>query len=362
MVAVISNEMSSGLNPAVQSGDRLPGVSVIIAAWNARDTVRAAIESALQQSVPPLEVIVVDDGSVDGTPEVVVSMGNPTVRLIQQDNRGQSAALNRGVSESRGQYIKFLDADDRLNPHHLESQLRALSSSQTRLASCSWGYFVEDGAEAAVRAEHTNRDYDSGIEWIVDSLTLDEGMMGGWMWLIPHALLDITGGWNNALTLNNDFDFSVRLLLASSGVRFAPDAVYSYRKGMIGALSATMDGSAMRSAFETTSAGCKALLERENTPRIRQICADRLQWWMYRFFPRHRELASQAETWIAELGGSSVRFQGGLVLRILLPVLGWRRVRRMQAWAYSRGWQSVLKWKRRRMAENMAEVQPKVQT
>lgn len=335
-----------------------PLISVIIPAWNVETTVRDAVESALSQAITPLEVIVVDDGSVDRTADVIASIDSPLVRLIRQENRGQSAALNRGVAESRGAYIKFLDADDLLNPHHLASQLEVLSGDQTMLASCRWGYFVDNPAKPMIRAEFTNRDYQSPIEWIVDSLTMDEGMMGGWMWLIPRALLERAGGWDEQLSLNNDFDFSIRLLLASSGVRFAPGAVYCYRKGVNEALSGGRGVAAMRSAFATTEAGCRALLEREDSPRIRQICADRWQWWMYQFYPQHAELAALAEATIAKLGGSHVRLDGGTILRLLLPVIGWKRVRRLQTLAYSRGWQSVLRWKGRRMVEQMGKAVP----
>lgn len=327
---------------------RLPGVSVIIAAWNAEATIQEAIESALIQSQPPLEVIVVDDGSDDDTARVVRSVKSPIVRLIRQANRGQSAALNRGVAAARGTYIKFLDADDLLNPQHLSSQLEVLSGHTTLLASCRWSYFVDRPSERAIRDEHTNRDYDSPVEWILDSLRLDEGMTGGWMWLIPWDVLRRAGGWDERLSLNNDFDFSIRLLLSSSGVRYAPDAVYHYRKGMSEALSATRGSEAMRSAFATTEAGCGALLAREDSPRMRQACADRWQWWLYRFYPQHPELAARAEAMVAELGGSRVRLDGGVVLRLLVPVIGWKRVRRLQALAYSHGWEVVLEWKSRR--------------
>ena len=323
-------------------------VSVVIAAWNAAAWIKSSIESVLAQSVEDLEVIVVDDGSTDATAAVVTAVRDSRVQLIRQENRGQGAALNRGAKVARGEFMKFLDADDWLNPGHIAAQLDALGSTTDHVASCRWGYFVDDPSQVQVRAEHTGRDYDNPVDWIVESLSLDEGMMGGWMWLIPRAVWERSGGWDESLTHNNDFDFSIRLLLASAGVRFANGAVYAYREGVAGALSATRGQRAMDSAFRTTESGCNHLLARDNSQRVRRVCADRWQWWLYHFYPRFPELAARAEAEVARLGGSDRPLEGGRILGVLRPVIGWKRVRIAQEAAYSAGWSRILRWKSQR--------------
>ncbi len=326
----------------------MPAVSAIIPAFNAAGYIEACIESVLRQTLQSIEIIVVDDGSGDATADVVRSIRDPRIRLLHQEHRGQSAALNRGAGAATGQYMKFLDADDWLNEEHLSSQLAALEGFGESVASCRWRYFVDDPGSTNPAVETVHRNYDDPLEWLVDSLTLDEGMMGGWMWLIPRGVWERAGGWDERLTLNNDFDFSVRLLLASDGVRFAPHAIYSYRKGVGGALNARRESAAMLSAFLTTESGCERLLNRENSPRIRKICADRWQYWLHQFYPEHSALAADAERRITMLGGSSVRLEGGSILRMLLPVLGWKRVRRLQVRAYQNGWNAILELKSRR--------------
>jgi hypothetical protein len=132
------------------------------------------------------------------------------------------------------------------------------------------------------------------------------------------------------------------LLLASEGVRYASDAVYSYRKGVAGALSASYGRKAMESAFLTTDLGTRALLQREDTVRIRRIAADRFQSWLFQFYPGFPDLVAAAEKRIKELGGSSLELQGGRVQRILSPLLGWKRVRRLQVFVRRFGWRHVL--------------------
>jgi glycosyltransferase involved in cell wall biosynthesis len=95
--------------------------SVVIPCYNSRDTVGRAIESALFQTIPPLEIIVVDDGSTDDPAGVVSGYSRP-VRLIRQANAGPGAARNRGVRETSGDWVAFLDADDTWLPEKTERQ------------------------------------------------------------------------------------------------------------------------------------------------------------------------------------------------------------------------------------------------
>lgn len=105
------------------------GVSVVIPAHNAERYLGEAIESALAQTAPPLEVVVVDDGSQDGTAEVARGFGS-IVRCHSQPQGGIGAARNRGVEMARGEYIAFLDADDLWLPRKLELQLAAFASDE----------------------------------------------------------------------------------------------------------------------------------------------------------------------------------------------------------------------------------------
>lgn len=323
-------------------------VSVIIPAFNAGRYLEATLRSLSLQTMSDFEVIVVDDGSADDTLRVASQFPDQRVRVYSRSNSGQSAASNFGCSKATGQYLKFVDADDLLNPQHLQVQLESLQSYPRHVACCSWGYFRESVSRFSIRTEVANMDYNEPLDWIVDSLTCDEGMMGAWRWLIPRSVWDASGGWNEQLTLNNDFDLSIRVLLASSGVRFSAGAVYYYRKGVSGALSGSVSRRSQESAYLTTLLGTRSLLQREDSPRIAQLCADRFQQWMFRFFPEFPDLVLQAEQQIQQLGGSRLQLQGGRLLHLLLPAIGWRNVRRLQVLAQRLGWHRVQHWKQQR--------------
>ncbi len=100
-------------------------VSVIIPTYNRKETLLRALRSVLHQTRPPEEIIVVDDGSTDGT-GAVVQQEFPSVRYLRQENRGISAARNRGIREASGEWVAFLDSDDEWLPRKLERQLEAL--------------------------------------------------------------------------------------------------------------------------------------------------------------------------------------------------------------------------------------------
>jgi glycosyltransferase involved in cell wall biosynthesis len=96
-------------------------ISVVIPAWNAARYIGDAIDSVLSQSLAPDEIIIVDDGSTDHTPECIRKFGS-RITLIEQPNAGAAAARNRGIAEARGEAVALLDADDLMAPRRLELQ------------------------------------------------------------------------------------------------------------------------------------------------------------------------------------------------------------------------------------------------
>src|SRR5919106_704947 len=103
-----------------------PRVSVLIGCWNNAETLPRAIESILSQSLGDLELIVVDDGSTDPTPEVVGAISDPRLRYLPLDHAGISESLNRGLAEARAPIVAVQDADDWSLPERLDRELAVL--------------------------------------------------------------------------------------------------------------------------------------------------------------------------------------------------------------------------------------------
>lgn len=131
-----------------------PKVSCIIAVYNGDRYLREAIDSLLAQDYPNVEIVVVDDGSTDATPDVVEGYGDLLVAL-RQDNQGVSVARNRGVDAATGDLLCFLDADDLLDPRKIAMQVAAFEGEPTLdLCDCHTSYFWSpELAESQLRSD-----------------------------------------------------------------------------------------------------------------------------------------------------------------------------------------------------------------
>ena len=133
------------------SGDPLgwnPLVSVIIPAYNAENTIESTMSSALSQTYSNIEVVVVNDGSIDNTENVLISkFGNDSrVRVITQINQGVSVARNTGIEQSSGEYIVFLDSDDYLENSFVSTLISLISKSNSDIAFCAYRWVDENDA------------------------------------------------------------------------------------------------------------------------------------------------------------------------------------------------------------------------
>ncbi|HET8676098.1 MAG TPA: glycosyltransferase [Blastocatellia bacterium] len=182
-----------------------PLVSVIIPTYNSVQYVVTAVESVLAQAVKDIEIIVVDDGSTDDTQSVMREFG-ASVRYIRQQNSGVAAARNRGIEESRGRYIAFLDADDTWFPHKLERQLAALDQ-RPGYSVCYSAFTVVD---SDLKPLFINRSKRAGSA--LEDLLLRGNIVGSICTVLgERKLFETVGGFDTALSQCADWDMWVRL-------------------------------------------------------------------------------------------------------------------------------------------------------
>jgi len=313
-------------------------VSVIIPAYNAGKYIRSSVDSILQQTYTNLEIIVVNDGSTDNTASIIQSFSDKRIRVIEQPNGGQCKASNKGLSQATGKLIRFLDADDIINREHIELQVKKLNNRNDAICSCEWGRFYDGNPDSARFNPETVWKDMKPIDWLKDALQQKSDMMGAWLWLIPRTIMDKAGGWDERLSLNNDFEFSIRLLLNADEVLFTPGARLYYRTGDE-TLSVTKSKSAYEAAYLSTQLGCSYLLDAENSKLMRQICANRYQEWIYQYYPSYPDLYQKMENNIRDLGGSTVKVGGGIVLKSLTVLFGWKIAKKIQRFFYKLGYQ-----------------------
>lgn len=201
----------------------MPQVSVIIPTYNSARYVVDAVESVLAQTYRDFEVIVIDDGSTDETPEVMKRYGAP-VRYLRQENAGVAAARNRGIAESRGRYIAFLDADDTWFPEKLERQMAALAGSGGARACYSAFLEVKDDL-SPVGVRRSDR-RGSAIE----DLLLRGNVIGSICTVVAErALFESVGGFDPVLSQCADWDMWVRLAAETEFV-YLDEPLVTYRQ------------------------------------------------------------------------------------------------------------------------------------
>jgi glycosyltransferase involved in cell wall biosynthesis len=197
-------------------------VSVVIPAYNSARYISTAVESALAQSLRDCEIIVIDDGSTDHTREIIARFGS-SVRYVAQRNAGVAVARSRGIQESQGHYIGFLDADDTWLPTKLERQVMALSQSPAR--ACYTAYTICD---RALRPLAVQRSLRHGP--MLDDLLLRGNVVGNiCSVLCDRALFSMVGGFDPILSQCADWDMWIRLATVTDFL-YLDEPLVNYRQ------------------------------------------------------------------------------------------------------------------------------------
>ncbi|UIJ46162.1 glycosyltransferase family 2 protein [Sphingomonas cannabina] len=195
-----------------------PLFSVVVPTYNRHATVIEAVESALAQTVRDIEVIVVDDGSSDRTPEALAAIPDPRLHVIVQDNAGASAARNRGITEARGRYVAFLDSDDRFLPEHLADLLPLLAQGDDIVAYSR--VIVDRGSGRRFLKPY--REIRLG-ESVDRYLMCERGFIQTSSLALPRGLAR-TVRYREDVRFGDDTDFAVRLSLHGARFLMAPRA------------------------------------------------------------------------------------------------------------------------------------------
>lgn len=191
-------------------------VSIIIPCYNAEPWVGEAIQSALDQSYSPIEVIVIDDGSMDKSLEVIKSFGNK-IRWESGPNRGACAARNRGLDLANGIYIKFLDADDILLPHCIKRQVELSEARGPNvLVFGGRGSFNDSTHSQSADTQVPVTEKDDLVEYLLKTIVNTPCI------LYRKALIQNIGGFN--INLKNGQEYELHLRLALAGIKFHSDS------------------------------------------------------------------------------------------------------------------------------------------
>ncbi len=197
------NSEGSRQNPGSGAAASRPSVCVIIPCYNTARFIDETVRSALSQTYQPIDILVVDDGSTDNSPDIVRAI--PGVRWMGQKNQGVSEARNTGMRATTAEFVVFLDADDRLMPHAVEVGVRELLAHPE--AGLVYGGARQIDAQGNIQSEHFEPVTNAGYERI----------LSGWSFVPPaiavfrRSALDAAGTFNKAMQPTEDNDMYLRV-------------------------------------------------------------------------------------------------------------------------------------------------------
>ena len=201
----------------------MPTVSVLIPSYNHAHFVTAAVNSALAQTHPDVDIIVIDDGSKDNTAEVVATFGDK-VNYVYQENQGLSAARNTGIRHARGEYIALLDADDLWDPEFIEESLKVIEQNPKVGLTYSWWSHIDENGDPMPEPGFFNQRGHLLETFAVRNYFPPVAV------LVRKNLVEEAGGFDEKLFALEDWDLWFRI--AANGWEFdcVPQVLALYRR------------------------------------------------------------------------------------------------------------------------------------
>lgn len=308
-----------------------PLVSILIPAYNAEEWIADTLRSALAQTWPNKEIIVVDDGSTDQTLAVARKFESDLVRVVTQKNQGAAVARNTAFSLSKGDYIQWLDADDLLSPHKISRQMEALDPAAGKriLLSGPFGQFLYRWYRAQFVPTALWMDQ-SPKDWLLRKMGENLFMQTG-TWLVSRELTEAAGLWDVRLCGNDDDgEYFCRVLLASESVQFVPNAKVYYRVFGYDSLSYIGESEKKRDAlWLSMQLHIQYLRSLEDSPRTRASCVEYLQRNLFYFYPDCAEVVLQSKQMARELGGELEVPRLAWWYSFVRAFMGWRPTKQL---------------------------------
>jgi len=319
-----------------------PLVSILIPAYNAEIWLTETLRSALAQTWDNKEIIVVNDGSKDGTLALARTFESDIVKVFTQANQGASATRNKAFSLCHGDYIQWLDADDLLGPDKIAKQMEALghSLSPRTLLSGEWGSFMHRSSRAKFVPSGLWCSL-SKAEWLMRKMEQNAYMQTA-SWLVSRELAEAAGPWDTRLLGDDDGEYFCRVLLASDGVRFVPGAKVYYRQAGSGSLSYVgRSDRKIEAQWTSMELHIGYLRTLEDSDRARAACVKFMQNWMVIFYPERLDIFQKAKELSRELGGQIEAPPFSWKYSWIKVLFGWRLARRAQLKLQGLRWSMV---------------------
>jgi glycosyltransferase involved in cell wall biosynthesis len=308
-----------------------PLVSILIAAYNSEKWIEYTLRSAIAQTWPRKEIIVVNDGSTDRTPDLVRKFASQGVVMVSTENRGLCAAQNLAYQSSSGDYIQWLDSDDVLAVDKIERQLSALRETDNKRTLLSSPYARFYYRTRPAKFVHNSLCEDlPPVEWLLRKLSQNLFMQNA-TWLVSRELTEAAGPWDTRLHFDQDGEYFARVLLASGGTRFVEGTGIYYRISPSNRVSYIGNSNKKKdSLLLSMKLHIQYIRSLEDSDRVRQACLTYLAAWYDHFYPDRPDIMAEVQMLAKELGGSLQPPRLRWKYAWIKPLLGWNRAKLAQ--------------------------------
>ncbi|RZL50483.1 MAG: glycosyltransferase family 2 protein [Pedobacter sp.] len=308
-----------------------PLVSIIVPLFNAERYISEAIESVINQTYSNWELIIVDDGSKDQSLSIAKKYESKKIKIYTKKNKGAAIARNYGYHQSKGEFIKFFDADDLINPEMIAEQVGLAVKNPKSIISGKWGRFYDDDLKSFQLNEEKCWKNLNPIDWISLSWQYGQSMTQPGIFLVPRIIIEETGLWDERLSLVDDMEFYTKTILNSESVLFCRKSTLYYRSGMgSNALSGKSSRKALKSHYLALHLSTGYLINMLKNQTTMLCAANMWQSFIYEYYPSEMDLMAKAEKEIERLGGSNIKLQSGGITKFLNLFLGWKAIKQLK--------------------------------
>jgi glycosyltransferase involved in cell wall biosynthesis len=184
----------------------MPLISIVIPVYNGEKTLRATLQSVLEQTCLDFELIIINDGSKDSTLKIISDFSDARIQVFSYENAGLATSRNRGMSHATGEFVAFLDADDLWAIDKLAAQLHALQTHPQAAVAYSWTDYIDEAGQFLYPGS-----YVTANGRVLEKLIVQNFIESGSNPLIRRQSLAVVGNFDCALTSADDWDMWLRL-------------------------------------------------------------------------------------------------------------------------------------------------------
>lgn len=299
-----------------------PLVSVLIPLYNAEQYIEDTIIRLKKQTYPNIEVIIVDDHSTDKSLKIAQKYVSEQVHVYVNPKKGGNSARNYAFLQSRGEYVKFIDADDFCSDNMIKSQMERILSEGTRqtVVFSPVRMYYPDG-QLFVPPRGIDRDYVPSIELLLD-IWRGKGFNCPHCHLMHRSLVNKVNGWNENIIKNQDGEFFARIYAAADKA-LAVDSEYAVWWQTGSGVSTQMSLRAIESVCETHCIISDLIYSYRNDEETRKICGRFIGAYIFFNYPLIKPLLPQIETYCKKTN-TVLYFPKQRRISILKALLGWK--------------------------------------